>query len=239
MDNINQKALTQILSAVSPCNFDELAINLFRKFCIRKVQRDYTGTHVVYYRFKEIEYYFYNSDTNDCPTLNRDCLPGQWYIHRYGVDLTFGTKVALTDIKGKEYRELVEFGGILIRGLEKITEAGTLIIGGPQRCLFELFNSATQFPEICSLCEIQGNSGSDFTTIFKGIRVLGNSTKDEEGRSLPYRYYVGDVNWLMERPQICEIQYQGKYHVVWKNSPYKYDDHPLDNDLIVIENEDK
>ena len=235
MDNQNKEDLSQILSAISPSNFDELAIKLFRNLCIRKVQKDYTGLHVVYYRFKEIEYYFYNAETNDCPTLNRDCLPGQWYIHRYGVDLTFGTKAVLANVNGKEYRELLEFGGILIRGLEKISDEGTLIIGGPQRCLFELFNSTTQFPELCSISEIEGNQGSDFTTIFKGIRVLGDSTKDEEGRNLPYRYYVGGVNWLAERPQICEIQSQGKYHVVWKNSPYKYNDYPLDNDLIVIE----
>ena len=235
MKSLNKEELFDLLSSPKKEEFDEIAFNLFRNFFIKKHQIDKEGARIVFYRFKEIEFYLYNSETNDCPTINRDCLPGQWFLHRYGVDLTFATTEVNSEINGEVYRELKEFGGILIRGIEKVSEADSLVISGPQRCLFELFNCTDKYPELCEIKEAAQCQESTLTTIFKGKRILGHSTSDEDGGNYLFRYYVGNVDWEQERSQICEVKSDGIYHVVWRKTAYKYRDRPLDNDVIVID----
>ena len=120
---------------------ENIAINLIRNFCIIKNEADSYGVRQVRYNIVELEVYFYNKENDDWPTYNRDCVAGQWHFHRSGVDIAFQTL--------HEGTELTQFGGVLIRGLERIVDGKVEgYIGGPQRCQFEIFNSSTTMPSI-------------------------------------------------------------------------------------------
>lgn len=82
------------------------------------------------YDFKEIEFYLYTEKHKDNNHIYpRDCHAGEWFIHYSGVDLTFHTL--------KECNKITQCGGILIRRIKKV---GGASVGGPLRCLMELFN---------------------------------------------------------------------------------------------------
>lgn len=47
-----------------------------RNFCIKKNEADSFGSREVEYIIVDMEFYLYNSETDDWPTYNRDCLAG-------------------------------------------------------------------------------------------------------------------------------------------------------------------
>ena len=89
------------------------------------------------YFLNEIEFYYYNPLYDDLRignsktriTYERNAPAGWWFIHDYGVDLTFNS-----DAK-KEFG-----GGILIRSIEENTTLKCII--GPKNCLNELWDEA-------------------------------------------------------------------------------------------------
>ena len=85
-----------------------------RNFCIKKNEADSFGSREVEYIIVDMEFYLYNSETDDWPTYNRDCVAGQWFFHRSGVDIAFQTL--------RDGNELIQFGGLLIRGLQKYVD---------------------------------------------------------------------------------------------------------------------
>lgn len=49
-------------------------------------------SETVKYRIADLEFYQYSTDdTEDVATLSRDCIEGQWFFHRFGVDIAFRT----------------------------------------------------------------------------------------------------------------------------------------------------
>ena len=93
-------------------DYEALAVSLMKNFSITKCEKDSEGIRNVKYRIADLEFYLYSTDdTEDVATLNRDCIEGQWFFHRFGVDIAFRT------LRG-DNNELIRFGGVLIRGLE-------------------------------------------------------------------------------------------------------------------------
>ena len=225
-----KQALIEKLEHPSQTDFDDLARSLIRNFCIKKYHEDREGTRSVYYRFAEIEFYLYNTTDRqlDYTTLNRDCKAGQWFLHRYGVDIAFETKTDQYQSNQENLVELIEFGGILIRSLVKCTEDEDYIITGPQNCMSELFNSASQFPELCETAAMPAHlKCPSFDTISKGPRVLGKTTREMPCGKLQERYYVAGLSWDKPRMQIREIKKgTDEYHVVWKFLPNDYKENP-------------
>ena len=89
------------------------------------------------YFLNEIEFYYYDHLYDDMRsgkaksriTYERTCPAGCWYIHDYGVDLTFDSN------KEKGYG-----GGILIRSIEDST--AKKLTSGPVNCVNELWEEA-------------------------------------------------------------------------------------------------
>lgn len=83
------------------------------------------------YDFEEIEFYLYTEKHQDNNHVYpRVCDAGEWFVHYSGVDLTFQTYI-------DNENRVTQCGGILIRRIKKVGEAS---VGGPLRCLMELFN---------------------------------------------------------------------------------------------------
>jgi len=81
-----------------------------------------------YYRFTELEFYYFEKDSHADIYSHQhpnQTTNEQWYFHRSGLDITFGSK----DV----------FGGILIRGVKNLK--GDEFINGPILCVQELFKN--------------------------------------------------------------------------------------------------
>ena len=111
-------------------------------------------------------------------------------MNKSGVDIVFETI--------RSYPQLLQFGGILIRGLGKYMNRNLeSYIGGSQRCQFELFNTSNALPQITVSLAIE-----DFD-IYKGKR--NRVSKDEESKT-KFRYYrvLCKEDWEKPRLQIYE-----------------------------------
>ena len=85
------------------------------------------------YRILEIEFYFKNKNHEDNVTIERTEEAGMWWLHDYGVDLSFKS------VKSEKY-----YGGILIRSLMPLddNQVNKEVIFGPRKCCWELFYSS-------------------------------------------------------------------------------------------------
>ncbi len=218
------KTIDHLLEALrnpKQSDFDKLAISIMRYFCIKKQEADSFGRHRVRYRIVELEFYLYNKETDDFPTYNRDCVAGQWFFHKSGVDIAFQTL--------REGTELIQFGGILIRGLEKfVDDVFVGYIGGAQRCCFELFNNSEEFPELCV-----SNIDSEFA-IYKSKRVRIDIDNE---RNTEFRYFrsIPSAHWETPRVQIFTKKNKGEYYVFKDLKSIKYEDAILPNEGGMVE----
>lgn len=118
--------------------FEEIAEALFNNFAIE--------TDGVYYTFKEIEFYFYNSNHKDIITHPRDSKPMQFYVNDFGgIDINFESSIKMGDKKTKGDKSFpiitrkyvlndeAYFGGVLIRQLKKLGDEPELL-NGPWKC---------------------------------------------------------------------------------------------------------
>ena len=207
-DYKTKEELFKVMKNPSQENLEEIAVNLIRNFCITKNETDSFGSRTVRYNIVELEIYFYNKENDDWPTYNRDCTAGQWFFHKSGVDIAFQTI--------RNGNELLQFGGVLIRGLERVVDGKTeCYIGGAKRCMYELFNSAEGFPEITASGECLE------TAIYKGKRV--NIEKEDE-----LRFYrpVKISEWDIPRKTIFTKKIKDSYLVLKEERTIKYADAP-------------
>ena len=80
------------------------------------------------YRLTEIEFYFYKQAFHEDPYIHRhqlQLLAGTWYFHGSGLDITFG--------------DGVNYGGILIRGMQCLNSDESKFINGPLNVVTEIF----------------------------------------------------------------------------------------------------
>jgi len=107
--------------------FSDLAKFFMGNYCIVNKGKKYF--------VNEIEFYFYGenyddlrTDSNSTVTYARNSKAGCWYIHNYGVDLTFDSN------KEQKYG-----GGILIRTVE---DNDKNVFDGPMKCVNEMWEEA-------------------------------------------------------------------------------------------------
>lgn len=107
--------------------FPDLAKFLMGNYCIESKGKKYF--------INEIEFYFYGDNYDDLRankkstvTYSRNANAGCWYIHDYGVDLTFESN------KKQKYG-----GGILIRTVE---DKDNKVFNGPVKCVNEMWEEA-------------------------------------------------------------------------------------------------
>ena len=207
MELKTRQSLLEKFKNPEKCDYESIAVSLIKNFSIRKKEVDSAGVKDVKYRIADLEIYLYSADdtaaVQDVATLNRDCIEGQWFFHRYGVDVAFRTIHIEND-------ELRKFGGVLIRGVEKY-ENGKHVgnISGCQRCMLDIFNATDSLPEL-----IADEPLSDIE-VFNGKRV--------ESDPKPYRYFKGGVEWEKNRKLIYQTQKningQTEYHIWHKEKP--------------------
>jgi hypothetical protein len=164
--------------------FKQIANALFQNYHIEK------GTDI--YDFLEIEFYYLNEQHPDIVTYHRTIDAGKWFLHASGIDIAFQSKVE-TDEKGKIDYIKSFFGGILIRSLSKRTaNNSSRVIGGPRRCLFELFSGIDVFnPQTNDSPKLVYNQKADISIELPVQRQIPNmDTKPS--------------SWKMSKPQgIC------------------------------------
>lgn len=149
--------------------------------------KSYIKTENGNYRILEIEFYFRNSLHDDKVTIIRTEEAGMWWLHDWGVDLTFRSE-------GKSF-----CGGILIRSIVPLNkERDNAVICGPKNCCWELFYSSA----------LERNSApqivQDTNMIYLG--EIGTTkryiTGKEKGINSNYRFYVKGL----------ELHFESKYH---------------------------
>ena len=132
MENL-KKTLKSIVATLSKQELDS-RFPLIAEFLMKNYGIESRGK---IYLLNEIEFYYYDPLYDDLRignsktriTYERNAPAGCWFIHDYGVDLTFDSN------KNKGFG-----GGILIRSIEESETTKFLI--GPKKCVNELWDEA-------------------------------------------------------------------------------------------------
>ena len=150
--------------------FKQIANALFQNYHIEK------GTDI--YDFLEIEFYYYSKQHPDIVSYPRTIDGGKWLLHPSGIDIAFQSKVE-KDEKGKIDYDNSFFGGILIRSLSKrVTSDSSNVIGGPRKCLYELFNGIDVFnPQLNNFPKLVYNQKADISLELPVQRQISNMDK--------------------------------------------------------------
>jgi len=170
--------LKQLLSQLDANSSEDEIRSTFSKIANILLFKSYIKTENGNYRMLEIEFYFRNSKHDDEVTIIRKEKAGMWWLHDYGVDLSFKSE-------GR-----TSCGGILIRSIVPINKGNEeKVICGPKNCCWELFYSSAiehnSAPQILNAsAEFSGKIG--MTT-----RYITGKTKGIEG---DYRFYVKGLN---------------------------------------------
>ena len=147
-----------------------------------------------FYRLLDIEFYYFSKEKFEDPYIHCNALQketGKWYFHESGIDITFGADG--------------NYGGIIIRGIVKVTAAGMedngyvdYEIHGPLNVLKEItkkFHDAyDNSPNIFSLVDISADRKNVLypeLDLLKTNRLdLSVSTKDPNAifHGKPYRF---------------------------------------------------
>jgi hypothetical protein len=179
--------------------FKQIANALFQNYHIEK------GVDI--YDFLEIEFYYFNEQHPDIITYPRTIDGGKWFLHASGIDIAFQSKVE-KDEKGEIDYDNSCFGGILIRILSKRTTSHSVrVIGGPRRCLYELFNGIDVFnPQLNSFPKLVYNQKADISLELPVQRQIPNmDTKretykmDDKGHELEYDCLIKNYCYYVKR----------------------------------------
>ena len=166
--------------------FSEIADILLFKSYVKAVDRKY--------RILEIEFYFKNNNHNDNVTIERTEDAGMWWLHDYGVDLSFKSD------ESKKY-----YGGILIRSINSFDDTcdrsdKEKAIFGPRNCCWYLFYSSAIEPNMAPQIVMNDGESRHAGELGRTTRHLTGKPKKEDGdyRNSPYRFYVKDLNLTVE-----------------------------------------
>lgn len=145
-------------------------------------------------RILEIEFYFKNNNHNDNVTIERTEDAGMWWLHDYGVDLSF---------KSDESQKF--YGGILIRSIIPFNETNNQLnekkaIYGPRNCCWHLFYSSALEPNTAPLIVINDGLNRHIGVMGSTTRYLTGKPKKEDGnyRDSFYRFYVNGLDLIIE-----------------------------------------
>ena len=196
--------LKQLLSKLNADSTAETIQKTFSDIADILLFHSYIKTEYGNYRLLEIEFYFKNKNHEDDVTIKRKEKEGMWWLHDYGVDLSFKSDDT------NRYDDENYYGGILIRSMVSLNndcQSDNALSFGPKNCCWELFYSDalnhSAAPRIIM---------NEDETIFPGKmattgRYITGKTKKIEG---DYRFYV-DLDDL-------SFKVESKYK---KTSPWK------------------
>ena len=174
--------LKQLLSHLDEKSSVDEIKSTFTQIADILLLKSYIKTENGNYRILEIEFYFRNRQHDDEVTIIRTEKAGMWWLHNWGVDLSFKSE------KQSDY-----YGGILIRSIMELN--GENVICGPQNCCWELFYSSAlehnMAPKIITHDEEKAFGGE----IGRTRRYITGKMKgiDEE-----YRFFVKGIKLNIE-----------------------------------------
>ncbi|MDD6581098.1 MAG: hypothetical protein PUF10_00275 [Bacteroidales bacterium] len=145
------------------------------------------------YRILEIEFYFKNNKHNDNVTIERTEEAGMWWLHDYGVDLSFKSA------KSENY-----YGGILIRSMMPLddNQINKEVVFGPRNCCWHLFYSSAIQPNMVPQIVMNDGVSKDVrkNVLNRTKRYLTRKPKETDGkyRNSEYRFYVKELNFKID-----------------------------------------
>ena len=186
--------LKQLLSMLNAESTAETIQKTFSEIADILLFHSYIRTEYGNYRLLEIEFYFKNKNHMDDVTIKRKEKEGMWWLHEYGVDLSFNSDDTNKNDEDNYY------GGILIRSMVSLnndSQSDKTWFFGPKNCCWELFYSDaldhSAAPRIIM---------NEDKTIFPGKiattrRYITGKTRKIDG---DYRFYVnlGDSSFTVE-----------------------------------------
>ena len=188
------KDLKQLLSCLNAESDVGIIMNTFEAIADILLYKSHIKTGHGSYRILEIVFYFKNNKHNDNVTLERTEEAGVWWLHDYGVDLSFKS------VESENY-----YGGILIRSMMPLddNQIDKEVVFGPKKCCWHLFFSSAIQPNIM-VPQIVMNDG-----ISQGVgknapnktkRYLTRKPKETDGdyRDSEYRFYVKELNFKID-----------------------------------------
>jgi hypothetical protein len=186
--------LKQLLSALDANSSVDCIKSTFSEIADILLFKSYIKTANNKYRILEIEFYFKNNNHNDNVTIERTEDAGMWWLHDYGVDLSF---------KSDENKNF--YGGILIRSIIPLIDTSNQLneekaICGPRNCCWYLFYSSALEPNIAPLIVINEGASRHIGEMESTTRHLTGKPKKEDGdyRNSFYRFYVKGLNLKIE-----------------------------------------
>ncbi len=172
--------LKDLLSELNADSTIDCIESTFSKIANILLFKSYIKAEENEYRILEIEFYFKNKNHDDDVTIPRTTDKGMWWLHEWGVDISFNSNK-------KDY-----YGGILIRSILPIkgNDDKREVICGPRNCCWELFYSSAleqnAMPQIITN-EEQSNYPGELGRTKRYI------TGKKQGINGDYRFYVKNL----------------------------------------------
>ena len=139
------------------------------------------------YRLLEIEFYFYNKAHQDVVTMKRTENAGMWWLHNWGVDISFESKSECNE-------EQRYYGGILIRSIANLNT--NEVICGPQNCCWWLFSSSALEEHKAPQIVINNGKYELSDNIDRKERYI---TGENKGIDNAYRFYIKDIKLNIDK----------------------------------------
>ena len=169
--------------------FEDIATDLLTSYVIQKGE--------VKYRLTDIEFYLYHDGHKDIITYPRISPAGSWFFHSSGVDITFESDVYFPKHSKKpRLTTNAFFGGILIRGIEKIVTAGkNEPFKSPMLSCDELFDQFDAFGNVQNFPRLVQCKPMDGQVVQLKSRFGLNPDADKKVDSiLKYNYAGSDID---------------------------------------------
>jgi len=169
--------------------FEDIATDLLTTCVIQKGNTTY--------RFTDIEFYLYHDGHKDIITYPRISPAGNWFFHSSGVDITFESEVFFPKHSKKpRLTTNAFFGGILIRGIEKIISGGkNETFKGPMLSCDELFDQFDAFGNVQNFPRLVQCKPMDGQVVQLKSRFGLNPDADKKVDSiLKYNYAGSDID---------------------------------------------
>lgn len=133
------------------------------------------------YRFTEIEFYYHSTAHPDPHTYEHYLAAGKWRFHNQGLDIT---------LRGEE-----GYGGVLIRGVEKIG-GEEIFINGPRRVIFEItkyLNPVLELNNVFGLEDAEPENHEIFECFRHGLTEKDSKSKGDNAidfLNAKYRFII-------------------------------------------------
>ena len=176
------KELTKLLNVLDADSSVDTIKSTFSRIAEILLLKSYIQTAYGKYRLLEIEFYYYNKNHKDIVTMSRTEKAGMWWLHNWGVDISFNSK-----------QEGDFYGGILIRSIVELNSEN--VISGPQNCCWELFYSSALEHNMAPKIIINDEGKAFEGEIGRTKRYITGKTK---GIDAEYRFFVKGIKLNLE-----------------------------------------